>query len=185
MQRSRVTEFIKDLVSSVAFVALIVAIGIAATGCWPFMVAVESESMVPNLMVGDVVFLVHPSRIGGITTWEEGKQTGYRSFGDYGDVIVYYPNGHGKAIIHRAIAYVNASEIIPVRSGERLSSSDQKAEISGYITQGDANRYPDQLVVIRTSNGVEKIQPVQENWIVGVAKFRIPLIGYLRLLIPV
>jgi signal peptidase len=40
-------------------------------------------------------------------------------------------------------------------------------------------------MLTETPNGVEKIQPVQENWIVGVAKFRIPLIGYLRLLIPV
>ncbi|MDK2877010.1 MAG: signal peptidase [Archaeoglobaceae archaeon] len=172
------------MVSTVALVGLIIVVGIAITGCWPFMVAVESGSMEPNLMPGDVVILMHPDRV-GLKTWEEGKQTGYKSFGDYGDVIVYYPNGHGKAIIHRAIAYVNASDNIPILSGGKLSSTDEKAEISGYITQGDANRIPDQLALIRTPNGVEKIQPVQEDWIVGVAKLRIPLIGYLRLLIPI
>jgi len=27
--------------------------------------------------------------------------------------------------------------------------------------------------------------PVQKDWIIGVAKFRIPLIGYFRLIIPI
>lgn len=172
------------MVSTVAIVFAIILGGIALTGSWPFMVAVESGSMEPNLMPGDVVILMHPSRV-GLTTWEEGRISGYTSFGDYGDVIVYYPNGHGKAIIHRAIAYVNASENIPVLNKGKLSPTDEIAEVSGYITQGDANRIPDQLAIIRSSSGTEKILPVQEEWIVGVAKFRIPLIGYLRLLIPI
>lgn len=183
MERAKVIEFIKDLVSTIAVVALVIILGIAITGSWPFMVAVESGSMEPNLMPGDVVILMHPSRV-GLTTWEEGKKSGYMSFGNYGDVIVYYPNGHGKAIIHRAIAYVNASESIPILNSGRLVPSDEIAEISGYITQGDANRIPDQLAFLPPYRA-EKIQPVQEEWIVGVAKFRIPLIGYLRLLIPI
>ncbi len=185
MERAKVIEFIKDLVSTLAIVGAIVILGILITGCWPFMVAVESGSMEPNLMPGDVVILMHPSRV-GLTTWEEGKQIEYRSFGDYGDVIVYYPNGHGKAIIHRAIAYVNASESIPELRGGRLYATEKIAEISGYVTQGDANRYSDQHVgTIYTKRGIEEIKPVQEEWIVGVAKLRIPLIGYLRLLIPI
>ncbi|MCS7144313.1 MAG: S26 family signal peptidase [Archaeoglobaceae archaeon] len=184
MEKDKVIEFIKDLVSTVTIVAVIILGGIALTGSWPFMVAVESGSMEPNLMPGDVVILMHPSRV-GLTTWEEGKEIGYMSFGNYGDVIVYYPNGYGKAIIHRAIAYVNASENIPVLSKGTLSPTDEVAGVSGYITQGDANRIPDQLAVIRSPSGGEKILPVQENWVVGVAKFRIPLVGYLRLLIPI
>ncbi|MEM0215812.1 MAG: S26 family signal peptidase [Archaeoglobaceae archaeon] len=184
MERAKVIEFLKDLVSTIAIVAIIIFLGIAITGCWPFMVAVESGSMEPNLMPGDVVILMHPSRV-GLKTWEDGKKSGYMSFGDYGDVIVYYPNGHGKAIIHRAIAYVNASENIPVLSGGKLSRTEEVAEISRYITQGDANRIPDQLAVVRSQRGLDRILPVQEEWIVGVAKLRIPLIGYLRLLIPI
>ncbi|MEM4155490.1 MAG: S26 family signal peptidase [Archaeoglobaceae archaeon] len=184
MEKAKIIEFIKDLVSTIAIVAVIILAGIAITGSWPFMVAVESGSMEPNLMPGDVVILMHPSRV-GLTTWEEGKKIGYKSFGNYGDVIVYYPNGYGKAIIHRVIAYVNSSESIPILSGGKLSLTDEKAEISGYITQGDANRIPDQLAIIRSPNGAERILPVQEEWIVGVAKLRIPLIGYLRLLIPI
>lgn len=170
--------------STVAIVALVIGIGIAITGCWPFMVAVESGSMEPNLMPGDVVILMHPSRV-GLITWTEGKERDYKSFGEYGDVIVYYPNGLGKPIIHRAIAYVEKGDRIPVLSGGKLSYSDTFAEIDGYITQGDANRVPDQLAVLRFSERTEKVLPVQKDWIVGVAKLRIPIIGYLRLLIPI
>lgn len=163
---------------------LIVGVGIAVTGCWPFMVAVESGSMEPNLMPGDVVFLMHPDRV-GLVTWEEGKRIGYKSFGDYGDVIVYYPNGEGKPIIHRVIAFVNESERIPTLSKGVLTYSESVASISGYITQGDANRFSDQLALMKISGELRPVLPVQREWIVGVAKFRIPLIGYLRLIIPI
>ncbi len=162
----------------------VIAIGIAVTGCWPFMVAVESGSMQPNLMPGDVVILMHPSRV-GLVTWEEGKEKGYKSFGDYGDVIVYYPNGNGKPVIHRAIAYVEKGERIPILSKGELLYSENVAVISGYITQGDANRIPDQLALVKISGKTEQLMPVQKDWIIGVAKFRIPLIGYFRLIIPI
>ncbi|MFN3384810.1 MAG: S26 family signal peptidase, partial [Archaeoglobaceae archaeon] len=70
-EKSKAFQFIKDLVSTIAIVAIVVGIGVAVTGCWPFMVAVESGSMQPNLMPGDVVVLMHPSRV-GVVTWEEG-----------------------------------------------------------------------------------------------------------------
>ncbi|MCS7118882.1 MAG: S26 family signal peptidase [Archaeoglobaceae archaeon] len=184
LNKSNAFKFIKDLVSTVAIVVLVVGAGIAITGCWPFMVAVESGSMQPNLMPGDVVILMHPSRV-GLITWAEGRNNGYKSFGDYGDVIVYYPNGNGKPIIHRAIAFVEEGEKIPILSRGEFVYSENVAQISGYITQGDANRISDQLALLRISGKMESILPVQKEWIIGVAKFRIPLIGYFRLLIPV
>lgn len=135
-------------------------------------------------MPGDVVFLIHPDRV-GIVTWEEGKRIGYKSFGDYGDVIVYYPNGDGKPIIHRVIAFVNEGERIPTLVKGELVYSENTAASSGYITQGDANRVSDQLAIMRISGESQAILPVQKEWIIGVAKFRIPLIGYFRLLIPI
>ncbi|MET1124616.1 MAG: S26 family signal peptidase [Archaeoglobaceae archaeon] len=185
---SKVLQFLKDLVTSLITVAIIVAIGIAVTGTWPFVVAVESGSMKPNLQPGDIVFLISPERNGGITTWEEGKEKGYVSFGDYGDVIVYRPNGQGKPIIHRAITYVHKGERIPALVNGKLVYTDAIAESDGYITQGDnriTNPVPDQLVPAALSPLGEKIMPVKEEWVIGVAKFRVPLIGYLRLLIPI
>lgn len=185
---SKTYQLLKDVVSTLIIVAVVVGGGIAITGTWPFMVAVESGSMMPNLHPGDVVFLLSPSRTGGVVTWEEGVEKGYMSFGDYGDVIVYRPNGYGKPIIHRAIAYVHKGDRIPAIVDGKLVLTDQIAESDGYITQGDnvkTNKLPDQAVPAAFSPIGEKILPVKEEWIIGVAKFRIPYIGYVRLLIPI
>ncbi len=183
---TRVSQLIRDLVSTLIIVAVIIGLGVAISGTWPFMVAVESESMEPHLYPGDVVFLLGVDRV-GITTWEEGVKDHYMSFGDYGDVIVYKPNGFGKPIIHRAIAYVHKGDRIPVLYNGKLVYSNEIAQSDGYITQGDnkiTNRIPDQLAPARVSPIGEKILPVKKEWIIGVAKFRIPLIGYLRLIFP-
>jgi signal peptidase len=180
-------QLIRDLLSTLIIVAVIIGAGVAITGTWPFMVAVESESMVPHMYPGDVVFLLSPDRV-GIKTWVEGVKEGYRSFGDFGDVIVYKPNGYGKPIIHRAIAYVHKGEKIPVLQNGKLVYSNEVAENDGYITQGDnsiTNRIPDQLAPAQLSPIGEKIKPVKKEWVIGVAKFRIPLIGYIRLLLPI
>ncbi len=178
--KAKSKQLLKDLVSTLIIVAVIVGGGIAITGTWPFMVAVESGSMEPHMYRGDVVILFSPDRV-GITTWVDGKEKGYTSFGNFGDVIVYKPNGHGKPVIHRVIAYVHKGDRIPILRNNKLIYSNYIAENDGYITQGDniiTNPKPDQLGMI---NG-EKIRPVKEEWIIGVAKFRIPLIGYVRLI---
>ncbi|WP_202318348.1 S26 family signal peptidase [Archaeoglobus neptunius] len=185
---SKSVQFIKDVVSTLIIVAVIIGGGIALTGTWPFMVAVESGSMEPHMYKGDVIILVGVDRNGGVVTWEEGVKTGYMSFGNYGDVIVYKPNGYGKPIIHRAIAYVHKGEHIPALVNGKLVYTNQIAENDGYITQGDnvrTNQLPDQAVPGAFSPIGEKIKPVKKEWIIGVAKFRIPYIGYLRLLIPI
>ncbi|AEA47708.1 signal peptidase I [Archaeoglobus veneficus] len=158
-------DIIKDIASTLITVAVIITVGIAITGTWPFMVAVESGSMEPHMHRGDVIFLVSPERT-KIVTWEEGKNMDYKSFGDYGDVIVYYPNGDKSRtpIIHRAMYWIE--------KGEKMPNGDP-APHSGYITKGDHNPIPDQP---RLS------MPVKPEWIVGVAKFRIPYVGYLRLI---
>jgi signal peptidase len=164
MSTTKVVRLIKDLVSTLITVAVVIGVGIAITGTWPFMVAVESGSMEPHMYRGDVVFLISPYRT-DIVTWENGKHAGYASFGDYGDVIVYYPNGDKSRtpIIHRAMYWIEKGERMP---------NGKPAPNSGYITKGDHNLIPDQP---HTSN------PVKKEWIVGVAKFRIPFIGYFRL----
>jgi signal peptidase len=138
------------------------------------MVAVESGSMEPNMHRGDVVFLVSPDRV-NIVTYIEGAEKGYKSFGSYGDVIVYKPNGDGSKtpIIHRVIAYVEKGESIPIRVGDKIYLTEERATRSGYITQGDHNPIPDQPYVS---------EPVDKSWVIGVAKFRIPYIGYFRLI---
>ncbi|MDD1674538.1 MAG: S26 family signal peptidase, partial [Methanomicrobiales archaeon] len=51
-------------------------------GTWPALVAVESESMVPHMNVGDLIVVVEKDRFGVLQTREEGNLTGHSSFGD-------------------------------------------------------------------------------------------------------
>lgn len=145
-------------------------------GTWPAVVTIESESMVPNMNVGDLVLVVDEDRFGGLTTWVEGRWTGYQSFGDYGDVIIYRPNGADSVhpIIHRAMDYVDTATV--ERSGLRAYYEDLHG---GYITKGDNNPYIDQGNLRIAGVGV--VEPVKKEWIVGKALVAVPLIGYLPL----
>ncbi|MHC1626493.1 MAG: S24/S26 family peptidase [Methanoculleaceae archaeon] len=140
------------------------------SGTWPAVVTVESGSMLPNMHVGDLVFLISVDRCGPVVTWVEGRETGYRSFGDFGDVIVYRPNGADGVdpIIHRAIVRVNASEMAPYFPDPH----------GGILTRGDNNRLFDQG---SWYGGIGPIEPVLDEWIVGKAVFAVPLLGYLPL----
>jgi signal peptidase len=112
-------------------VAVVGSIAIALfliCGTWPAVVTIESESMVPNMNVGDLVVVIQKDRFGDLQTWDDGKLSGYKKFGDYGDVIIYRPNGAtdmwasvgllplSKAqhpIIHRAMTWTEAGQSVP------------------------------------------------------------------------
>lgn len=49
--------------------------------------------MEPNINIGDIVFIQKST---DIVTYQEGKSTNHTTFGNYGDVIVYKPNGDNK-----------------------------------------------------------------------------------------
>ncbi|MDI6720049.1 MAG: S26 family signal peptidase [Methanomicrobiales archaeon] len=147
----------RDLLWVAAVVGGFALVLFLAAGTWPALVTIESESMVPHMNVGDLVFVVEEDRFGPLRTWEEGRESGYAAFGDYGDVIVYRPNGENRVnpIIHRAMAYSDAD--------------------AGYITKGDNNQLADQQGYYQ---GIGAIEPVRKEWIVGKALFAIPLLGY-------
>lgn len=96
------------------------------SGTWPAVVTIESESMVPNMQVGDLVFVVSADRFGDLQSWTEGKETGYRKFGDFGDVLIYRPNDAPNPpvyipfvtkgvhpIIHRGMDSIEPGERVP------------------------------------------------------------------------
>lgn len=119
-----------SLARELAWVAAVVG-GIAlalflVSGTWPAVVTIESESMVPHMNVGDLVFVVSADRFGELQTWTTGKETGYQKFGDYGDILIYRPNdapnppvsipfitGGVHPIIHRAMEKIGEGETIP------------------------------------------------------------------------
>jgi signal peptidase len=130
IERFRTSEspgvvFAREILWVVAVVAGIALLLFLVSGTWPAVVTVESESMVPHMNVGDLVFVVSADRYGELQTWEHAKETGYKKFGDYGDVLIYEPNGAQGSlipglgggvhpIIHRAMDEVSGGESIPV-----------------------------------------------------------------------
>jgi signal peptidase len=130
IERFRTSEspavvFSREILWVVAVVAGIALLLFLVSGTWPAVVTVESESMVPHMNVGDLVFVVSADRYGDLQTWEQAKETGYKKFGDYGDVLIYAPNGAQGSlipglgggvhpIIHRAISEVGESTPVPV-----------------------------------------------------------------------
>jgi signal peptidase I len=121
------------------------------------MVSVESNSMSPNLNIGDLVVVENISK-NDIITYAEAELTGYKSFNLPGDVILYRPYGKDNLtrqdqcqlllgnspgqekatpIIHRALRYV--------KTGEPMWKDGPNAPFSGYITKGDHNDVIDQM----------------------------------------
>ena len=157
----------RDVLFAFTAVAAIALVLYLYAGVWPPMVSVEGTSMYPHMQDGDLI-LIQGIDKSKIETYEAAKNSGYSTFGAYGDVIVYQPFGRKDMtpVIHRALYHVNASQ--PMWQGSIQAPND------GFITQGDNNFLFDQ------SSGVSPNTPVEDDWILGVAKFRIPFLGYVR-----
>jgi signal peptidase len=133
------------------------------------VVAVESESMVPHMQVGDLVVVVAKDRFGEIQTFDTARNSSTMKFGSYGDVLVYRPNGVAQVhpIIHRAIRYEGQ-----VASFQNHVFPDPHG---GYLTKGDHNLLYDQGTYYP---GIGYLEPVKEEWVVGKALFAVPYLGY-------
>ncbi|KAF5432168.1 signal peptidase, endoplasmic reticulum-type [Candidatus Methanophagaceae archaeon] len=166
----------KSLAEALIIVAMILLVAYAATGTWHIGFAVESGSMTPHMQIGDLIFVLAPNRM-NITTFGEGETRDYNSFEKYGDVIIYRPNGLYSAtpIIHRAMYWVEVGEKMP---------GGKPAPHAGYITKGDNNSGYDQLSLdVDTVNGWVLVEPVKPEWVVAVAKVRVPYLGYPSLIL--
>jgi len=160
-----VISLLRDILWMVAVVGGIALALYLVCGTWPAVVTIESGSMTPHMNVGDLVIVVAPDRFGALQTWDEGKASGYKKYEDYGDVIIYRPNGitdfwasigvlplsKQHPIIHRVMTWVDAGEPQPlylnIYRGEStptaylpLLTSNQT--LSGYRTLYPANTSP-------------------------------------------
>ena len=181
--------FVRDLLSSALAVALVGVLLFGVSGVWPPMVAVESGSMEPHLRPGDLVFVMNEQRFvpgeahgdTGVVTYADGKAADYRTFGSYGDVIVFRsPSRTGPPIIHRARFWVDEGENWYgeadgqyVRAADCEELANCPAPHAGFITKGDHNRYYDQ------AQGIS--DPVKPGWIRGTGEVRVPWLGCVRL----
>lgn len=143
--RARDSLFFEPLVA-LAVVALLLVSLYAYTDNWPPVYAVESNSMqhgsgdhLGYLNAGDVV-LAQKASVGTIVPYVAAVGRGYTTYGESGDVLLYYPYGQTSVtpVIHRAILYLdwdssnhwyNATDL----SG--LPCSDTSASTS-YMTPG-------------------------------------------------
>ncbi|MFL2941567.1 MAG: hypothetical protein ACJZ2N_02060 [Candidatus Poseidoniales archaeon] len=216
----QIPETVKDVGIAFGSVALVFLLTFAYSGNWPPMVVIESGSMehdnnplypepsyshIGVIDTGDLV-IVKKAEKDDIVTYLEGKKTGYKKYGDYGDVIVYYKNGireyEGQAVtpvIHRAMAWVevvdkdNETYYIPeidtyfqgkielAEIGLGGGAHIKDLESSGYITKGDStgNPHPDQLTHRDIQGNV--VQPTDPDWVVGKARGELPWFGLIKL----
>ena len=168
----------RDAVWLVAVVGGIALALYLICGTWPAVVTIESKSMDPHMKIGDLVIVVQKDRYGAFQTWLDGTTSGYTKYDEYGDVIIYKPNGltNVHPIIHRAIQYVDSAPVTEIKGRQLIGNYTPPHP--GYITWGDNNPAPDQGL---SYPGIGVVEPVKEEWIVGKALFAIPLVGYLPL----
>ena len=168
-----IAGIINDIVFVVCAIALFVLFSQVFFGTYQPMVVVESGSMVPHMNIGDVVFIKSIDRT-EIITQKEGMRIGYKTFGGYGDVILYRPYGDINAtpVIHRAMYSVRKGGVIYPENATHWDGINV-VPFDGYITKGDHNTRYDQETKIC-------VVPVKDEWIIGVAKQKIPYLGYVR-----
>lgn len=198
MHRFRTTEsgwiaLVREVVTSVGMVVLVGLLLFGISGVWPPMVAVESGSMKPHMYRGDLVFIMDEHRFPGeasvadtgVTPYQTAKETGYWKFGDYGDVIVYRPDGSTSRspIIHRAMFWVDEGENWYDKANKSHISATSCAQLtncpaphSGFITKGDNEGTNDRYDQASGMSG-----PVKPSWVRGTAEVRIPALGLVRL----
>lgn len=180
---------VREMLSSALMVAAVGLLLFGVSGVWPPMVAVESGSMEPHMERGDLVFIMDEARLQpdaayadtGVVPYQAGTEVNYRTFGDYGDVIIYAPNGGTQTpIIHRARFWVEEGENWYDRANPDYVHGNSCADIAncpapqaGFITKGDANGFYDQV------SGISG--PVRPRWITGTAEVKIPWLGHIRL----
>ncbi len=111
--RARDSLWFEPLVALMIVILLVVGLW-AYTQNWPPLYVVESDSMqhgsndvVGLINTGDLV-LAQKIDPNSVTTYVVGAQTGYSTYGEYGDVILYHPNGVTDVtpVIHRAIIFL-------------------------------------------------------------------------------
>lgn len=150
-------------------------------GVFPPLVVVVSNSMLHEganvgqlgtISPGDIVLVKSAENI---IAKVNATETGYKTYGDYGDVIVYKPNGRDVTpVIHRAIMWVEEGQWVERNESLGIHRSFPASQ-DGFITKGDNNEVIDQ------QGGISDI--VKKEWILGVARGELPWLGLLSMLV--
>ncbi len=108
--------WVRDIAIAVLIMAILLGTIYVYTGVWPPLVVVESSSMQHSHTVsyigvidtGDLVLVQAAPARSDVVTYLQGRSSGYSTYGDYGDVIIFRLARDPSAtpIIHRAIMYL-------------------------------------------------------------------------------
>jgi len=149
-----VISLLRDVGLALLIVVVIMLILFAYSGIWPPMVVIESGSMqhsddtsyIGAIDTGDLVLVKKVTGRGDVVSYIEGKAIGYRTYNDYGDVVIYRRGGSyiTTPIIHRAILWLewnstnnsfNAPDLALLEQGVdwNVSGSDSPYDITGNI----------------------------------------------------
>ena len=210
--KEKALPMIRDVVFAIAIVGLLLAILWGYTGQFPHspMVVVTSGSMmhedapfgrIGTIDPGDLVLVKKIHWKDDVITRgpSYAPTTKHKTYGDYGDVIIYIPdrNGDGIAdkdatpIIHRAICWVQVNpdgtytieeyglyNVSSITISE-LGLSNYKPPHNGFITKGDHNPSADQAT--RQGSLPAISTPVKPEWIIGKARGEVPWFGLIKL----
>ncbi len=130
-----IVTFLRDAAVAAAFVALVLLAMFAYTGLWPPLVVVESNSMmhgddnhshIGTIDTGDLVLVKKVDSVSDIKTYMDSQISGHKTYGDFGDVVVYKRGGSdiSTPIIHRALIYLE------INSDERSYRSESLREVA-------------------------------------------------------
>lgn len=192
IKKAAVLGILKDVLVAVIIILIILTGMYAYTRVWPPIVVIESSSMthenapygrVGTIDAGDFTFVKKVNGRSDIVTYYQGRERGYMTYGNYGDVIIFQKNGvpGTTPIIHRAIVWIekNSSRYDIPELGWYGNASVDLPEFnlagycpneSGFITKGDNNL------------DCDRHRPVKPEWIIGVARGEIPWFGAIKLL---
>ena len=141
-------SWVRDIAIAVLVMAVVLAAIFAYTQVWPPLVVIESSSMqhgdttssIGVIDTGDLVFVQAAPTRADVVTYVQGRATGYNTYGDYGDVIVFRLSRNPSAtpIIHRAIMYVipNGTSLANVPDLAALPSSQWEGYRNGLPVTG-------------------------------------------------
>ncbi len=143
---SQLVLFLRDAGVAFALVASILLIMYAYTGLWPPLVVIESNSMMQSddntsyigvIDTGDMVLVKDIDTRDDVVTYVEGYVSGHRTYGDYGDVIIYKKSGldDSTPIIHRAVLYLEINS--PDYDSYRCEALRDLPEDKWALTTGD------------------------------------------------
>jgi len=214
-----VLMFLRDAGVAAAIVASILVAMFAYTGQWPPLVVVESDSMMHNddnlsrvgvIDTGDMVLVKKVDGLDDIVTYAEGFVNGHRSYGDYGDVVIYKVEGSDARtpIIHRAMIYLEVNQdgasyrcdalrYLPSEKWYSSGVNDTWDHLTGVLVIREVDYMGRSLVVdishfnrpLRSgyimkgdhNSMIDSSCPVRLEWVVGKARGEIPWFGLLKL----